>query len=123
MAAPDPRLAYAYRALTDTAIVVGAVCLLLALTLPALVDSNGWPLLATGAVAGLVASPPQSNAARDTSTTGRPALISRDALPPADVQRTALGIRRPCLGDRFAGLAATRRALRTLCRSMGCDFP
>ena len=55
MAAPDSRLASAYRVLTDAALVVGAVCLLLALTLPVLADSNGWPLVATGAVAGLVA--------------------------------------------------------------------
>ena len=54
MTVPDPRLAYAYRVLADTAIVVGAVSLILALTLPTLAGSNGWPLIATAVIAGVV---------------------------------------------------------------------
>ena len=51
----DTRLAHAYRVLADTALTVGAVTLILAIALPIAGTHNALPLLATTAIAGLVA--------------------------------------------------------------------
>ena len=55
MPTPNPRLAYTYRVLADTALTVGAITLILAIALPATGTPIGLPLVATTLIAGLIA--------------------------------------------------------------------
>lgn len=55
MSRPEPHLAHAYRVLADAALTIGALTLAVAVALPIAGTGTPLPLLATTAIAGLVA--------------------------------------------------------------------